>query len=153
MAEVLSEIQRIRRNEQIAEWDKNERALADQLSPFSQRQLTEQELLVLGPFLRWCQQKGVRSLPVKPTVLAAFVSDQQYKMEPIETLLAIERSHSIHHLANPVATAVVRAALAPLIDDEPPRSWSLQEKAKFYDAPVEVREIIARRTKQRETVV
>ena len=59
--------------------------------------------------------------------------------------------HDIHNLPNPVTTAVVRAALAPLIDDAPPRSWSLQEKAKFYDAPVEVREIIARRTKQRET--
>lgn len=153
MAEVLSEIQRIRRNEQIAEWDKNEKALADQLPPFSQRPMTEREKLLLNPFLKWCHQNGVRHCPVKPSVLAAFVAEQEYRTEPVETLLACERLHDIHNLPNPVTTAVVRAALASLVDDEPPRSWSLQEKAKFYDAPVEVREIIARRTKQRETAI
>ena len=151
MTAVLSEIERQKRLEQARQWDTNEKAIIGRLQPFSQRPLTERETLVLNPFLRWCQQNGVRHCPVKPGVLAAYVTDQEYKTEPVETLLAIERLHDIHNLPNPVTTAVVRAALAPLIDDEPPRSWSLGEKAKFYDAPVEVREIIARRSQQRET--
>jgi hypothetical protein len=146
---VLSEIERINRNEQIAEWDKNEKAIAGQLPPFSQRPLNEQESLALNPFLKWCRLNGVRHCPAKPTTVAGFISE--HRAEPVETLLAIERMHDIHNLPNPVTTAGVRAVLASIIDFEPPRSWSLQEKAKFIEIPAELREIIARRTKQRET--
>jgi len=148
---VLAELERVRRNEQIAEWDKNEKAIAGQLPPFSQRPLVEQESLALNPFIRWCRQSGVRHCPAKPTTVAMFISEQEYRAKPVDTLLAIERLHDIHNLPNPVTTAVVRAALASIIDFEPPRSWSLQEKAKFIEIPAEAREIIARRTKQRET--
>jgi len=150
-APVLAELERIKRNEQIAEWDKNEKLIAGLLPPFSQRPLVEQESLALNPFIRWCRQSGVRHCPAKPTTVAVFISEQEYRAEPVETLLAIERLHDIHNLPNPVTTAVVRAALASIIDFEPPRSWSLQEKAKFIEIPAEAREIIARRTKQRET--
>ena len=124
MSAVLSEIDRQKRAEQTRAWDAAEKAIADQLPPFSQRPLTEREKLLLNPFLKWCQVGGVRHCPVKPSVLATYVAEQEYRTEPVETLLAIERLHDIHNLPNPVTTAVVRAALASLIDDEPPRSWS-----------------------------
>ncbi len=79
---VLSELERMRRNEQIARWNENENALAKRLV----RQLAQDfaelgtppkaaEIIQSGDdvaqankFINWCKQHAVRSCPARPSV-------------------------------------------------------------------------------------
>ena len=139
---VITEIERQKSEEQIRNGMPPKRqCLQTQLPPFSQRPLTEHKTWHL-PRFRWCQHNGVRSFSGQTMCPGGVYRRAAIQDEERETLLAIERQHSIHNLASPIATAVVREALHRSLTRRTATLLVLQEKAKFYDAPVEVREIM-----------
>jgi hypothetical protein len=53
-------------------------------------------------------------------------------------------------LANPVTTAIVRAALETIIKTDPPRSWPREDKVRFAELDPDIREIISKRENDRD---
>src|SRR5262249_47748991 len=110
-----------------------------------------QQLLV--PFVRWAEMQRVRSLPARPTSVAAFAQWQKdlgVSKEKINaTLAAIEAMHFAASLANPCATPLVRITSAASTI-EAPRSWTGPERQLFTELPIEVQRVISRREADRE---
>ena len=150
MAELAQAIRQV--NER--ELDANEMALGScfspppPMSPEAQRQVL--------PFLQWSATQKVRALPARPTSVAAFVQWQEdlgIPREKIGTVLsAIEAMHNAASLGNPVATPLVRTITAASTI-EPPRSWTKDEKELFTGLPVEIQVVVARRERERDTVL
>lgn len=120
-------------------------------------QLDPDAELRLEAFNRFCTKYGVRNCPAAPKVVAAFCrAEEKLGTEPRKvslTLSAIELLHDRHGLANPVATAPVRAQMEKIFQIEPPRSWPKAEQLMFASLPSEIRAVISRREKERETVL
>ena len=154
MSAVLSEIDRIKRNEQIAEFDKNERAILEKLLPLPRIDLGEHQEF-LAPFLDWCKKQGVRSCLAKPGIVATFICEHAHRGEEfaLNTVNAIEALHSYHGQPNPTATQQVRAELDKIIKPAVPRSWTKAEKEMFSSLPSDIRAAINRRERQRENYV
>jgi hypothetical protein len=150
MADVLSEIDRQKKAEAAAAFNKNETAMAKRLALPQPEPITEQEWARLRPWVKFCELNGVRHCPARPTTIAAFIAEREYRFEPVETLQAIARFHDFYGLANPVTTNAVRAVLEPLINVGAPRSWPKADREMFLHLPPEAREIIARREQDRE---
>ena len=106
----------------------------------------------LAPFAEWCASKATRVCPSSPLVVAAFVDQLSFKGEQfiLETLRAIELLHDHFGYANPVATAKVREAVARIVEVDPPRSWSKEEKELFRTVSPSVQATIARRERDRD---
>jgi hypothetical protein len=157
MATLLTEIQKAKLREQLALLDAGEKALATELAlvlPAVQSELTPEQRELFQIFAAWCDQKACRKCPAKPWALAAFIIDQEKLGVPAERILAtiqaIEAAHDQHGLANPTATAVVRAAMDRILTVDPPRSWPKEDKAAFAMLPAGIREAISRRELQRD---
>jgi len=159
-AAVLSEIERLKQNEQIAKWTQNENALLKQLQESApalpiNNGSSETDLALQRDFVKWCSNKAVRHCPARPWVVASFILEHRHRGEShvLDSLAAIGRLHDRHNLANPTATASVRAVLETMIDDKPPRSWTKHEKELFAFLPAEIRAAVGRREQQRETYI
>lgn len=158
-APVLSEIERLKQNEQIAKWTQNENALLKKLQesapalPISNA--SETELALQREFVKWCSDKCVRHCPARPWVVASFILERGHGGEShvLDCLAAVAALHNKHNLANPCASAYVRAVMETMIDDKPPRSWTRHEKELFALLPAEIRAAVGRREQQRETYV
>jgi hypothetical protein len=107
----------------------------------------------LAPFLAWCEQQKVRSLPARPTSVAAYAQYQQDQGIPREkinaTLSAIEAMHVAASVGNPVATPVVRTVTGGSTI-EAPRSWDKDGRAAWAQLPPDVQSVIAARESDRE---
>jgi hypothetical protein len=119
-----------------------------QMSPEAQQKLI--------PFLQWCEQRKVKSLPALPTSVAAFAQFQQDRGVPrqaiADILSAIEDWHNSASVGNPIATPVVRTVTGASTI-EAPRSWRTEEKLSFHELPVEIQLVVARREANRERVM
>jgi hypothetical protein len=125
---LVDELARAKQREQVAAWDRAETTLREQLGlDVPKRELSVDLRDRFGLFEKWCGEKGVRRLPAKPWVVAAFLLDQIACGRDVQgclaLLAAIEAAHDSHSLSNPTATAVVTAALDQIIKSEPPRGW------------------------------
>jgi hypothetical protein len=133
------------------ELDANEQALASCFPP--PPELSPDARAALTPFLTWCEQQRVRSLPARPTSVAAFAQAQMDRGVPKEkisaTLSAIEALHNAAAVGNPIATPVV-GTITAASTIEPPRSWNKEEKLLFTGLPVEIQRVVARREQDRE---
>ncbi len=145
MNPIISEIERQR----LAEMDENERALAERISP-AETKLTSDDIALLRPFIYWCEKNNVRHCPAKPATIAVWIAAHEFKAEPVESLGAIERLHDRYGVSNPVATAIVRQVLEPLVRVPAPRSWPQNDKHQFVKLPPELRQCVANREAARE---
>jgi hypothetical protein len=136
------------------ELDANEAAIAACFPPPPAVPPEAQQQLM--PFLAWCEDQRVRALPAKPASVAAFAQWQQdlgvSKEKVAATLSAIEALHFAASLGNPIATPLVRVTTSASTI-EPPRSWAKDEKELFTGLPVEIQIVVARREKDRETIM
>jgi hypothetical protein len=103
---------------------------------------------LLGRYISFCKQNGVRYLPSAPATVAAFIkSEHAAGATPemiLKTLEAIEILHSQANAANPVACPAPRAALSEIMKIEGPRSWNKAERLVFAGLAPEVQAIILR---------
>jgi hypothetical protein len=133
------------------ELDANESALAQCFPPPPVLPPEVQQHLV--PFLDFCARQRVRSLPCRPTSLAAYLQWEKDRHTPKEkisaTLSAVEQLHNAANWGNPIATPLVRVTTAASTI-EPPRSWPKEEKQLFTELPVEIQSVLARREQDRE---
>jgi hypothetical protein len=110
----------------------------------------------LAPFLEWCAAQKVRALPCRPTSLAAYLQWEKDRHTPKEkisaTVAAIEAMHTAANWGNPIASPVVRIVTAASTISAP-RSWTREEQALFTELPIEIQAVVARREKDRETVL
>ena len=148
---VLSELERIKRNEQIAAFDKNERAMLEKLGPMPRVDLGEHKTFI-DLFIDWCSKNGVRHCAARPWVVATFLTEHAHRGEEfaLNVVNAIGALHDFHGQPNPAATQQVRAALDQIIKPEVPRSWTKAEKEMFSSLPPDIRSAINRRERQRE---
>jgi hypothetical protein len=134
------------------ELDANEEAIASSFErPAPMSPAAQQQVL---PFLEWAAAQRIRALPARPTSVAAYVQYQQdqgiSRQLIAERLEAIEELHFAAALANPCATPVVRTTTGGSTI-EAPRSWRGDEKLSFYELPIEIQTVVARREQDRET--
>jgi hypothetical protein len=127
----------------------NEAALAAQVAPY---ELDNEARQFVETFVRWCNDHGVRSCPATPATVAAFVRSMGASQKEIaEALAAVGELHDAQGLANPCATAPVRAELTRILEIRPPRSWRRAEQLMFSELPAEIRLVVERRERQRDT--
>lgn len=100
-------------------------------------------------FVRWCADNGVRACPATPATVALFVRSVGAGISAA-LLDAIAESHDAANLANPVATAAVRAELGRALKITPPRSWNKHEKLLFGALPIDIQAAIERRERERD---
>jgi hypothetical protein len=128
-------------------YQRNEQALAARNAAPLEVDRDDQRLL--ARFAKFCKDNGVRPLPAAPGTIAAWIAGEDNPPETIvRTLQAIEAVHSNNNLANPVACAAPRAVLSKILKLEGPRSWSKAERLALAACPIEIREIVERRTKR-----
>ena len=120
MTAILSEIDRQKRREQVATWDKAEAELAADVSRTLEleRKLPSVESpdpieeLAWQTFVDFCDKRNARRLPSKPSTVAAFLLFGGLSHEAmLDALASISRKHDSHQLSNPTATALVRTVL------------------------------------------
>jgi hypothetical protein len=115
------------------------------------------ELRALQLFEGWARSRGVKALPTSPVVLATYVASEAEAGIPAEEiaefLATIIRWHDAYLLANPVASAPVKAQLQALFSDQQPlasdgpRSWSKSERVVWAGLPAHAQQIILRHSK------
>lgn len=152
---LLSEIERQKAAEQVAEFTRNEIALAETIEHVPAIPLTVDEKRMLQAFSKWCNSRGVRYCPARPATVAVFVSEHADNGDDfiLDSIFAIERLHDVHALPNPVPTEVVRRTIAAVMKVDPPRSWPGADKTLFARLPIDVQAAIERREQQRETFI
>jgi hypothetical protein len=166
MSAILSEIERAKRNDQIAAWTKAESAMAERLTEklaakFSSRErapiteavpvLTDDEQELWQDFVSYCGVEGVRHLPCRPSSCASYLLDRKLTSERmLDTIAAITKMHDRHALPNPTATAAVRSVLELEIESPPPRPWRRETKQVWTSLPADVRYEVARVERERE---
>jgi hypothetical protein len=155
---LANELERVKQAERVRGWDTCEQALSGAL-PFRlpQSPLADDVSGRWRLFETWAEANGVRSLPSKPSTIAAFILDQNKAGMDVTNLLAIldavEQAHDSIGLSNPVRCALPRRALEQIIKAEPPRSWPKEAKAEFSLLPPDIREIVAKREMERDTAL
>jgi hypothetical protein len=165
MAEILSEIDRIKRAEQVAAWTASEAAMAERLAQGFELlaaqgklptdalavELTPVESLLKQRFVEWCAENGVRNCPSRPSTVSTFLLDQSLEHEQaLAALSAIGKLHDKFGLPNPCATAAVRTVLQTKLPGEQPR-WKKHELEIWAALPADIRAVIALRENQRGT--
>jgi hypothetical protein len=137
-----------------ANWDKHEAelaaGLAQTLPPLPT--LDAETCRHLAPFIEWCRVANVRHAPAKPITIAAYILDQAgaKPVRLMEQIGAIESLHAHFGFANPVATLLVRFAIADVLNIEAPQSWRQAEKLLFAALPEEIRITVFRREQERD---
>jgi hypothetical protein len=114
-------------------------------------ELDDEGKRLLGGFVSFCKQNGLRYVPSAPATVAGFIrAEYTAGATPemiLKTLDAIEILHSQANAANPVACPAPRAALADILKIDGPRSWTKAERLVFAGLPIEVQAIIQRHAK------
>ena len=77
---VLSEIERIKQNELLAAFSRNEAAMLEKLVPAPRRDLAEHKEY-LGPFIEWCTRHTVRHCQARPQTVATFIAEHAHRGE------------------------------------------------------------------------
>jgi hypothetical protein len=113
--------------------------------------LGEEQIKLFRGFTEWCKQYGVRSLPARPTTIAAYL--QTGVADCLAAAEAIRLAHQAQLLPCPIGTDCVRAVLSELLQDKPPRSWKSSEQLLWAELPPEIRAAVARREHERELVI
>jgi hypothetical protein len=102
-------------------------------------------------FIQWAKDRGVKSLPASPAVVASYVRSEAESgiggEQIAQTIEAIAKLHDNYLLPNPTAVAVVRAELSAALQVSPPRNWKREEQLLFVTLPPDVQAIVARRAK------
>jgi hypothetical protein len=152
---LAAEIEAAKQRELIAALDAGEKAVAEShayllIAP----ELDPGDVELLKPWLTWCRDKSVRSVPAKVWCVAAYVLDRHKQGAPeseiFDELGALERLHDKWRLPNPVTTAIVSAVLDTIIKDPAPRSWTKQEQEDWPLLPPIIKAAIARRERDRD---
>src|SRR5664279_4348817 len=120
MVSLLSEIERAKRADTLAEFARNEAAMADRLVTTGRTPLSDGDGALAGGFAQWCAKNKVRHCPARPAVVARFISEIAHQGEEtvLATIQAIDLLHDFHGMANPTATAAVRIALESIVKVE-----------------------------------
>ena len=126
----------------------NEEHIRQSLSVESQ-ELSDAQRRHLEAFQKFCAIHGLRPFPAAPAVVAAFLRTLSAE-ECIPAAEAIAAQHDVVGLANPVATAAVRAVLESRVSIEYPKSWSKEDRRVFASVDPVVRSIILRRENERD---
>ena len=165
MTQVVAELERIKRNEQIAAWTKNEAEIATQVAKKLELEIARQgklpqtiseasylDNLTWQAFVDYCTRHNIRHLPAKPHSVASFLLDDRQLSHDrmLEILTVIARAHDQHSLSNPTATAIVRAVIEMVMEDKQPRSFSKDEKEIFAALPADLRFALSRLERRRE---
>jgi hypothetical protein len=150
------EVERAKRLAEAEAFDRNERIIGDAIANrYPAPELTAEDRELLGPWLEYCKEAGVRHAPAKPWCVAAFILHENNRCVPDRMILArcraITKLHDKFGLANPVATHVVSAVLDTIIKDPAPRSWTKQEQEDWPLLPPSIKAAIARRERERDT--
>jgi hypothetical protein len=152
---LAAEIEAAKQRELVAALDAGEKAVAEShayllIAP----EPAPGDVELLKPWLTWCRDKSVRSVPAKVWCCAAYVLDRHNQGIPesqiFDELRAIERLHSKWRLPNPVETAICKAAIERITQTHPPRSWPAADRALFATLDPQIRHRIAEREKDRE---
>ena len=108
--------------------------------------------LRLQLFAQWCERHSVRACPSRPTTIAQWVLEHGHLgADNVMAILgAVEALHFHHSLASPTKTPIVSKALEQHFQSEAPRSWKTDEKLLFATLPEAIKQIIARRERDRE---
>lgn len=148
MAALSSAVSQIK----LAEFQRNEQALWQQITAEARPSLTERDLTLLGPFVEWCARKSVRHCPASPATVAVFVTEIAHQGQEaiLDTLEAIAALHDRHGLSNPTATVAVRLAVCAIAEMKPPRAWNKREKLLFGCLPPEIAHAVSRCERARE---
>jgi|SRR5581483_6756845 len=106
----------------------------------------------MSAFDNWCLLRGVSSLPATPADVAQFVKDcEPLGIEKVwELVQEISGPHHAGGFADPTAGGPVSAAINTISKLVPPRSWSKEEKLRFYSLPYDLQLTVIRRTAQTE---
>ena len=152
---LADQLEAARQREQIAAWDRGEAQLREQLGlDVPKRELSADVRDRFSLFEKWCSERGVRRLPAKSWVVAAFLLEQTANGRDaqgcIALLAAIAEIHDSASLSDPTSTSVVNQVLDQIVKVDPPRSWPAADKAEFARLPPTIREIIARRENDRD---
>lgn len=131
---------------------RNEAALAATMQPYAP---DEESQSVVAEWRTWCGNNGLRACPAHPASVAVWVRHMGalgLSEEKIAAALtAVAELHDSRGLANPCATAPVRAELTRMLELKPPRSWRRAEQLLFSELPAEIRLAVERRERQRDT--
>jgi hypothetical protein len=126
---------------------RNEQNLAARIAA-PRLEIEDEGKRLLGRFINFCKQNGVRYLPSAPATVAGFIkAEYAAGASPemiLKTLEAIEILHSQANAANPVACPSPRLALNEITKIEGPRSWSKSERLVFAGLAPDVQAIILR---------
>jgi hypothetical protein len=167
MTNVLTEIEKRKKLEQVQAWMRNEGAMADRLSQAfellaaqgrlpadaSSLELSPVESLLQRQFVSWCAEKNVRHCPAAPSTVATFLMDAGLDHEQaLAAIGAIGKMHDKFGLPNPAATLATRVALEVKMPGEQPR-WKKHELEIWKSLPADMRAVIALRENQRGTEV
>src|SRR5689334_6554844 len=92
--------------------DRNEQKISTEIGA-PKPTLDTTAILHLRKFADWCKTRGVRACPASPASVAAYIRSLvgTQPEQIVEIVHAIELMHDQAGLANPVATAAVRAEL------------------------------------------
>jgi hypothetical protein len=152
---LAQEIEAAKQRELIAALDAGEKAIAESVAYLLVApELAPGDVELLKPWLTWCRDKSVRSVPAKVWCCAAYVLDRHKQGTPkskiFDELGALERLHDKWRLPNPVMTAIVSAALERVFEIKRPRSWPLKDEVLFVRLPPPIRFRIRAREDSRE---
>jgi hypothetical protein len=130
--------------------EKNADNLAKEIS-FPKADIGTDGLLHIRHFAAFCQERGIKFCPARPTSVAAFARAESAAGVPAERILAalqaIEAVHDNSALPNPVATSAVRAELRRILKPDSPRSWNKSERLLLVQLAPELQSIISRHAK------
>jgi hypothetical protein len=158
--QILNEIERAKRAEQVATWSANEQKMAERLSERFELMAakgkvpaaltsdgpTPVDVLLQQAFTKWCAENGVRHCPARPTTCAMFLLSGALEHEQmLDALSAISKLHTQFNLACPTTTPPVRAVLEMTLNEAPPRSWKKDEQELWVFLPADIRFAISRR--------
>ena len=131
---------------------RNEAALGATMQPYT---IDAEAQSAIAEWRRWCADNGVRACPAHPASVAVWMRSMGALGIPEEkiasALTAIAELHDSRGLANPCATASVRAELTRALEIKAPRSWRRAEQLMFSELPAEIRLAVERRERQRDT--
>jgi hypothetical protein len=154
---LAEQLQAAKQREEILKLDAGDKRTAAEFAKRIQlpaRELSADIRTRLDAFNKWAISKQARRCPAKPAAVALFILEQADLGVPVQHALAqinaIEQLHDRWSLANPVRTAIVRAALATFIKTDPPRSWPREDKVRFAELDPDIREIISKRENDRD---
>jgi hypothetical protein len=152
---LADEIERAKQLAEAAVFDRHERTIHDAIAnryPAPELDANDKELL--GPWLAFCKESGIRHAPAKPWCVAVFIRHEKAQCVAEHIILArcnaIQKLHDKYKLANPVATAIVNAVLDEFTKHPAPRSWTKEEQRDWPLLPPIIKAAIARRG-ERET--